>query len=219
MWGRCGEAMVPMEDGTGSAGRFDERARTWDDAPHRVERARVAAELIAARVPLGPTTHLLDYGAGTGLLAQHLAARVGDVALIEPSEGMQAVLRDKIDAGVLAGGRVLDLDLAVVEAPVELVCDVVVSLMVVHHVRDIPALLRRLRTIVPVDGHLCIVDLEEEDGSYHGPSFDGHHGLARGPLAEALVAAGFERPSFDHAFTIEKKGRAYDLFLAVARAV
>lgn len=211
--------MVPMEDGPGSAGRFDERARTWDDAPHRVERARVAAELIAARVPLGPTTRLLDYGAGTGLLAQHLAARVGDVVLIEPSEGMQAVLRDKIDAGVLTAGRVLGLDLAVVEPPVELVCDVGVSLMVVHHVRDIPALLRRLRTIVPVDGHLCIVDLEEEDGSYHGPSFEGHDGLARGPLAEALVAAGFARPSFDHAFTIEKKGRAYDLFLAVARAV
>lgn len=211
--------MVPMQEAQGSAGRFDERARTWDDAPHRVGRARVAAELIAAHVPLGAATRLLDYGAGTGLLAQHLAVTVGRILLVEPSEGMRAVLVEKIAAGVLSDSEVLDLDLAVTDPPAGLVCDVVVSLMVVHHVRDIPALLRRLRTIVPAGGHLCIVDLEEEDGSYHGLAFDGHHGLARGALSDALVAAGFERPSFDHAFTIEKRGRTYDLFLAFSGAV
>lgn len=208
-------AAVPADPGS-----FDDRARTWDDAPHRVERARAAAGMIAQRVPLGPATRLLDYGAGTGLLAQHLAPQVGEVALVEPSEGMREVLHAKIAAGVLpADASVLDIDLGVAEPPDGLACDLVVSLMVVHHILDIPAALRRIRSLLPRGGHLCIVDLEEEDGSYHSPSFRGHPGIRREALARDLEASGFVPPTFEPAFTIEKHGRAYGLFLAVARAV
>jgi len=208
-----------MSDGRDDSGGFDDRARTWDDAPHRVERSRVAAGLIAERVSLGPTTRLLDYGAGTGLLAQHLAPDVGGVTLVEPSVGMREALHAKVAAGVLPPDAVvLDVDLAATEPPDGLACDVVVSLMVVHHIADIPAVLRRIRSLLPGGGHLCIIDLEEEDGSYHSPSFRGHHGIARGSLAHDLKASGFAAPTFDPAFTIEKNGRAYELFLAVARA-
>lgn len=202
-----------------AGGGFDARARTWDDAPHRVERARVAAALIAERVPLGPTTRLLDLGAGTGLLAQHLVAKVGPVVLVEPSEGMREVLAMKVASGPLPGATIVDIDLSVDEVPDDLVCDVAVSMMAVHHIADIPAALRGVRRMMPIGGHLCIVDLEEDDGSYHAPAFTGHHGLPRAGLAHDLEVAGFTAPSFEHAFTIEKKGRAYDLFLAVARAI
>lgn len=47
----------------------------------------------------------------------------------------------------------------------------------------------------------------------------GTTGSPGGALYDALVAAGFERPSFDRAFTIEKRGRTYDLSVAFAGAV
>lgn len=208
-----------MSIGQGDVERFDERASTWDDAPHRVERARVAARLIGERVTIGPETRLLDFGAGTGLLAQHLAAHVGAIMLVEPSEGMREVLAAKVAADVLPGAEVLDLDLAASDPPSDLACDLVASVMAFHHVADIPGALHRLRSLLPVGGHLCIVDLEEEDGSYHSPDFSGHRGIARGMLASALQAAGFGAPTFDHAYTIEKRGREYPLFLAVGRAI
>ena len=47
---------------------FDTAAATWD-TPEKVERARRLAALIRDTVPLGPSATVLDYGAGTGLLA------------------------------------------------------------------------------------------------------------------------------------------------------
>lgn len=198
---------------------FDAKASTWDDAPHRRERARVAADLIAARLPLGPETRVLDYGSGTGLLAEQLRDRVGSLVLAEPSAGMRQVLEAKIADGVLAGAEVLDIDLSASGPPDDLRCDVIVSLMVVHHLRDIPAALARMRGVLDPGGHLCIIDLEEEDGSFHSAGFSGHNGISRDLLSRALVSAGMSPPTFEHAFTMSKKGRDYELFLATSVAV
>lgn len=178
----------------------------------------MSAALIAERVALEPTMRLLDYGAGTGLLAQHLADRVGTTVLVEPSAGMREVLEEKIAKGVFPNGEVLDLDLSVSDAPEGLSCDIIVSLMAVHHILDIPAALRRMRRLLPPGGNLCILDLEEEDGSFHSPSFVGHRGIARSTLTEHLVSAGFAAPMFEHAFTLTKHERDYDVFLAVSAA-
>lgn len=203
----------------GEAESFDAKAANWDDAPHRVERARQAAEQIAASVPIDRSTRLLDYGAGTGLLAQHLIGRAGSVVLAEPSQGMRDVLAMKVEAGILPGATILDLDLAVSRPPEQMAFDLIVSLMVIHHVDDIPTVLTRMRSLLPVGGHLCIVDLEEEDGSFHSPSFRGYHGLARDMLAQACITSGFVEPTFEHAFTMRKHDRDYELFLATAMAI
>jgi len=144
------------------------------------------------------------------------SGRVGTVILAEPSEGMRQVLHAKVAAGVLANGDVIDLDLERSQAPQGLEVDVIVSLMVVHHLSDIPQALARMRAILADGGHLCIVDLEEEDGSFHSSNFTGHHGLGREELSRDLRAAGFAEPTFEHTFTLHKNGRDYDLFLATA---
>lgn len=53
----------------------------------------VAADAIAAEVPVDPSWSVLDYGAGTGLLAFALADRVGDMLLLDFSDGMVEVAR------------------------------------------------------------------------------------------------------------------------------
>ena len=197
---------------------FDQKASTWDDDPDRVERARVAADAIRQNVPLTPATRLLEYGAGTGLVAQHLAGDVGSITLADPSNGMREVMAAKIAGGALpSGARVWDLDLTQQPVPDDRF-DLLVTVMTLHHILDLPPVLAGFARMLDHGGHLCVVDLEEEDGSFHDDdAFEGHHGLARSLLSDLAERAGFTPPSFQHIYDIDKDGTPYPMFLAVCR--
>ena len=89
---------------------FDARAQTWDEEPRRV---KLAADIFAAleqAVPLRAEWTALDYGAGTGLLALALAARVRRVLAVDSSAGMLDVLAQKARAQHLAHVETLRAD-------------------------------------------------------------------------------------------------------------
>jgi SAM-dependent methyltransferase len=195
---------------------FDERAATWDDEPERRERAREVARKILATGQLESTSRVLDYGAGTGLLSEGLSGHVGTLILADPSAGMREVAQQKVAAGVLPEAQVLDLDLTRDPVP-DLEVDAIVSMMALHHIPDLVPVLAAFAALLPDGGTLAIVDLEEEeDGTFHDEDFDGHHGFNPTELTASLAAAGFEPPTFEHAFRVPKEERTYDLFLAVA---
>lgn len=195
---------------------FDEKASTWDEDPAKVQRAAVVADAIAAAVPLGSATRVLEYGAGTGLVTQALRPHVGPVTLADSSEGMRAVMQAKVDAGTLTDARIWALDLAT-DAPPEEEFDLVVTVMALHHVTDLAPVLASFAAMLATGGHLCIVDLDHEDGSFHGEGFAGHHGFRRPELADQLAAAGFGEVSFRDCHEMVRDGVPYSLFLAVAR--
>ena len=197
---------------------FDAKAATWDDDPEKVRRAQAAATAIRAAVPFDAATRLLEYGAGTGLVSQFLAPDVGSVTLAEPSAGMRSVMADKIaNATLPADARVWDLDLSAADAPNEQF-DVIVTVMTLHHIVDLTSVLTSFAALLSGGGHLCIVDLQSEDGSFHrhDPAFEGHHGFALGSLTERLHAAGFADVQITDCGTFDKDGTTYALFLAVA---
>lgn len=197
-------------------GDFDEMAKTWDDDPTKVERARIAAEQILARTSPTPTTRVLEYGAGTGLVSERLAPHVGALTLADPSAGMRAAIAAKVEAGALpAGSRIWSMDLGTDAVPAEQF-DLIVTVQVLHHVEQIDTVLAAFHAMTAPGGHLCIVDLEREDGSFHGDGFGGHHGFDRVELGAQIEAAGFTRVTFEHSYDLEKDGHAYPLFLALA---
>jgi predicted TPR repeat methyltransferase len=196
---------------------FDERAASWDDDPAKRDRARQAAGAISAAVPLVPTTRLLEYGAGTGLVSEALRPFVGPITLADTSAGMRDVLARKITAGALAGARVWDVDLAT-DSPPDDEFDLIVTVMALHHVGDIGIVLSRFTELLTPGGRLCVVDLEAEDGSFHGEDFHGHHGFDTGELAAALTAAGFADVSVERCGEMTRHDRTYPLFLATAAA-
>ncbi len=203
-------------DTTHGAAFFDEQAATWDEDPAKVERAAVVADAIRASVPLGRATRMLEYGAGTGLVTQALRDHVGRVTLADTSEGMRAVVQAKIDAGTLTDARLWALDLAT-DAPPDEQFDLIVTVMALHHIADLAPVLARFAALLAPGGHLCIVDLDHEDGSFHGEGFVGHHGFRRPELADRLAAAGFGEVTFQDCHEMVRDGVPYTLFLAVAR--
>jgi SAM-dependent methyltransferase len=196
---------------------FDARAETWDDDPAKVRRAAAIATGIREHVPLHPTTRLLEYGAGTGLVGQHLATHIGPLTLTDPSAGMRDVAERKVASGLFpAGTRVLDLDLGRSSAPAASDVDVIVTAMTLHHIPDLAPVLAGFAELLVDGGALCIADLEREDGSFHDhdPDFDGHDGFDPDDLTAELETAGFEDVRFTRCYELEKAGRTYPIFLA-----
>lgn len=197
-------------------GDFDEMAKTWDDDPAKVERAQVVAARIAQRLAPTTTTRLFEYGAGTALVAQALRDHVGPMTLADSSEGMRQAMAAKVAEGDLpTDARILALDLGADSVPDERF-DLIVTVQVLHHIHDLARVLAAFAALTDPGGHLCIVDLEAEDGSFHGDGFGGHHGFHRAELAAQIESAGFHDVSFEHAYDLDKDGHAYPLFLAVA---
>lgn len=199
---------------------FDERAATWDDDPVRSERAAVVAREILQRIDLGAEGHVLDFGAGTGLLGFHFLSHAASVTFADPSEGMRTQLESKLAAGGYANGQALLLDPEATTLPRGY--DAIVSLMTLHHVPDPPAALRLLVEHLEPGGWLAICDLDREDGSFHDdPRLDVHHGFDRGALAAQVTELGLEAVETSTPWVMRKEGESgtkeYPLFLLIGR--
>ena len=197
---------------------FDARAQTWDDDPRRRKLAESIFAALAQAVPLRAEWTALDYGAGTGLLALALAARVRRVLAVDSSAGMLAVLAEKARARRCANVETLHADFAQDPLPPG-PFDLVASAMTLHHVADVAGLLRKFFALLAPGGRIALADLDAEDGSFHGPNAAGvHHlGFDRAALARQCAAAGFADVRFSDAARNEKNGRTYSVFLVAAR--
>ncbi|MDA8095608.1 MAG: class I SAM-dependent methyltransferase [Betaproteobacteria bacterium] len=202
-----------------STSNFDERAKTWDLDPAKVERALAVAGAIRTQVPLSTRMRALEYGCGTGLLGFALQSDLGHIDLADTSSGMLAVLNEKIEAAHAGNMRTMKLDLTVDSLPSQRY-DLVFSMMAFHHIADIDRLLRSLHALFAAHGHLCVADLDAEDGSFHGAGFTGHNGFDRDDLKRRSIAAGFRNVRFSTAFHITKNDSPgqtdFPIFLMVA---
>lgn len=196
---------------------FDERAASWDEDRSHVDRAEALAASIRTAVPLRSDLRVLEYGAGTGLVAQQLVGEVGPLTLADPSEGMRAVLARKVDEGVFGPDTTIwDVDLATT-APPEATVDLVVTAMTLHHIEDVPAVLRAFAGLLAPGGTAAVADLVAEDGSFHdSPDFHAHNGFDPDEFSGWLREAGFTDVSLRHAVDIEREDRSFPVFLITA---
>ena len=196
---------------------FDSKAKNWDAAPDRVERANAVAAAIREEVVLSGTLIALEYGCGTGLLSFALQPELGQITLADNSAGMLEVLKEKIARGGITNMSPLRLDLADDPLPADRF-DLVYTLMTMHHIPDTAKILGCFHALLQPCGILCIADLDKEHGSFHAhePGFDGHNSFDRAGLGLELEQAGFSNVRFSTCYTMMKDGRSYPLFLAVA---
>ena len=188
---------------------FDKEAAFWDENPARIKLAEEVMRTITARIALTPEMEVLDFGCGTGLLALRLAPLVRSVTGMDRSQGMLDVLAAKAAAQGLTNVRSQHLPPG--DRPSG-AYDLIVSSMTLHHVEHIDSLLARLFQACTSSGHLCVADLDPEQGQFHHDNTGVFHfGFDRPLLQERLRTAGFVATGSETAAEVMKPTRDGDL--------
>ena len=201
---------------TPSTTHFDTAARDWDQRPTSLQLAAIPERLLA-QLPLQASDHVLDFGAGTGLLSTAIAPRVAQVTALDMSAAMLQVLDEKGFANITT--RQQDISTGLPEQ-----YHAIVSCMAMHHVADTAALLHTFAAALHSGGRIALVDLYQEDGSFHGDKAANldkgvqHFGFAPDRLRALAEQAGFVDIAFSEILRLQQRnGRAYPLFLMTGR--
>ena len=201
---------------------FDKRAKNWDNDPKKTERAKIVATEINNFIKPNRKLNALEFGCGTGLLSFQLKDAFKTITLVDTSEGMIKVLKEKIANESITNFKTFQLDL-LEENQLKTKFDVVYTLMTLHHIIDTTKIINIFNSLLNNDGYLCIADLVEEDGSFHAenPNFDGHNGFNRTELNAILTANGFKVEYDKICLEIEKKVdnklKKYPSFLMICK--
>lgn len=182
---------------------FDEKAKTWDSRPDNIERSQQAALAISELISLDKGMDALDFGAGTGLISFFLSEKLNHITMMDASVGMVEVMKEKVDKSESKNLEPLFFDLTKNDYP-DRKFDLIYSLLVLHHIEDIQGLFNKFYQMSKPGCRIAIMDLYEEDGTFHGEGFTGHKGFNPDNLTGIIKNSGFKDIKFSD--FIEVKG-------------
>lgn len=202
--------------------RFDQGAAVWDENPSRAALARSIVNMAEPKIAKFSSPRILDFGCGTGMCSIPLAHRASTLVAMDLSSRMLEKLREKAEGLDLQNIETVQHDL--LATPLEgREFDVIITGMALHHVKNVPLLIERFRSLMAKDGVLLIADLDREDGSFHDdPVGVEHYGFDRDWMVDVLRDAGFRAESIETAHSIMKPAkegsgpRSYPVFLISA---
>jgi 2-polyprenyl-3-methyl-5-hydroxy-6-metoxy-1,4-benzoquinol methylase len=198
--------------------RFDKDAASWDAKEYRIRLAGSVASAIRREVKLDTYMDLLDFGCGTGLVSLSLAGEVASLTGVDNSAGMLEVFREKASGMNLPNVHSLHLNLSEGDV-LPFAYDLILSGMALHHVKDVTGLIRILFHALKPGGHLCIADLDPDQGLFHSDNTDIHHfGFERKMMMEFFRDAGFSQIRVSTAASLPRTGvdgieREFSIFL------
>ena len=200
---------------------FNQIAALWDENNIHWERSKAIATDIQTRLPLSKEWRVLEYGAGTGILSFMMKDAVKEICMMDSSEEMVKVMRQKVaDSGSdNLSPTLFDLEKQPYSGAT---FDLLTTQMALHHITNIPTVIDRFYTMLNDNGYIAIADLYTEDGSFHGKGFTGHNGFDPQSMADLLTAAGFKDPQYKQCFVLNKQiesgeTKPFPVFLLIAR--
>jgi SAM-dependent methyltransferase len=171
--------------------RFDSIASTFDDNPGRIALARAVAGAILDTIPLTGQERAMEFGCGTGLVTALLTLCLKSVLAVDASRQMLDVLDAKSRELHIYKVETVEVDIAhdIPKGPF----DFVFSSMTLHHIEDVPRLIKRIYQCVTPGGRVAFADLLREDGRFHAENVPGvvHHGFEEAALLAWIMSAGF----------------------------
>lgn len=193
---------------------FNEKAKDWDsnDLPRQLSAAIGSA--ILKNITFHEHMDVMDFGAGTGLISTHVAPLVNSIVALDTSTAML----DQLVAKPELHGKVEALCQNIIDHPVDIKFDLIMSAMAMHHVEDTDKLIQRFAEHLKPGGRVALADLDREDGSFHPADTKGvfHSGFARDEFQALLEKHGFSDVHFVTAHTVVKEDKKYPIFLAIA---
>jgi len=158
----------------------------WDAIRERLFGDRFLLSAVAAQLPSDAV--LVDLGCGTGHTLLHLAPFVGRAIGVDREPRMLAVARQRL-GGV---ARVEWHEGALTDLPLpDGIADLVLLILVLHHVRDVAAALAEARRILAPGGRLTVVDMVAHDRRDWRQAMGHQHlGFGEADLAAHAATAG-----------------------------
>jgi ubiquinone/menaquinone biosynthesis C-methylase UbiE len=201
---------------------FDTEAINWD-TERRLMRAKIIADEISKSINLKEEYNALEFGCGTGLVSFNLIDKLNHITLLDTSEGMIEKLNYKIQELKVNNMTTILGDVNTNPVLGFKKFDVIYTSMALHHVLDIEMTLKNLYRILNENGYVCIIDLVEDDGSFHKleKDFNGHNGFNQDELKKLLEQVGFKNVTtktfYNDVKVIDNLEASYSLFLMVGR--
>lgn len=199
---------------------FDSRAGSWDDNPVHWKRSEAIAKSILKIIPVHSKMNALEYGAGTGILSFLLANDFSEITMMDNSAEMVRMMNEKLVISKISNLKALLFDLEHSDYAAGKF-DCIFTQMVLHHVSDVSLLLGKFNQLLNPGGYLAIADLYAEDGSFHGPGFEGHNGFDVVELQKEVEKTGLKHITTEQCFTVKKsidgEIREFPVFLMVAQ--
>jgi len=174
---------------------FEQMANRYD-SEERIELAKIVSDEVKTELQDSKSKSLIDYGSGTGLVSLALADLVDSVLLVDSSEQMLQVAKEKITHKGITNAEVLYSDFT--EEKPEMKADIVLVSLVLLHIPDTNAILKELFTVLNNGGKLIIVDFDKNEKINH-PKV--HNGFVHEELKNKLAKVGFksvEMKTFHH---------------------
>ncbi|ABR47614.1 Methyltransferase type 12 [Alkaliphilus metalliredigens QYMF] len=200
---------------------FDIEAVNWD-SEKRIKRAEIIADEIIKSIEIKEQYIAMEFGCGTGLISFNLYDEFKHVVLVDTSKGMVDILNEKIQEAKIKNMTPLQREIND-EVVFTNKFDVIYTSMALHHVVDVETTLKSLYKFMNNNGYLCIVELTEDDGSFHKleENFNGHNGFNQNELKKMLGKIGFKDVKTNIFYNDNKiigdLKINYSLFIMVAR--
>ena len=193
---------------------FKEKAKDWDANERRKQLSLAIGGCILQNVELGEEMHVMDFGAGTGLITSQIAPHVKKITAVDVSESMLEKLISKMELK----GKVEALCQDITAHPSGVEHDLIVSAMAMHHVQDTENMVEKFAAHLKSGGKVALADLDAEDGGFHNPPSEGvfHKGFDRGEFAAVLERHGFKDVRFVTASTAVRDNGSAPIVLALA---
>lgn len=194
--------------------KFKEKAKDWDANDRIKQLSSAIGGCILKNVELNAQMHVMDFGAGTGLITSQVAPHVNKITAVDISQSMleqliaKQELKDKVQA----------LCQDITSKPTGEKYDLIMSAMAMHHVEDTDNMVKQFSAHLKPGAKIALADLDKEDGTFHPKGIEGvfHHGFERSAFRTILEKHGFKAVHFETAHTVQGETRTYPVFLALA---
>ena len=202
---------------------FNIQAISWDNE-NRTKRAKVIAERIADTVELKKYYSALEFGCGTGLVSFNLYEKLKNITCIDTSQGMIDTLNSKIEQSKVHNMIAYQYDINENHLLMP-TYDLIYTSMALHHIVEIERTLANLYCLLKKDGHISIIELNEDDGRFHKAekNFNGHNGFNQNELKKMLQKVGFQELDSNTFYQdkkiIEDVSINYSLFIMTGKKI
>jgi len=165
---------------------FVAKAANWD-SPDKIDMTTKFLNEMLFHINPQSSWKAVEIGAGTGLVGLNIEPLVSKVVMVDTSESMLEVLKQKLHNGSkveILHGEVFDYKNQDI--------DLVFSAMAFHHLSDVEKTLQHLATITKPGAWVVVGDLATEDGSFHRFEPIPYCGFDTTILSKQFVQAGFD---------------------------